>query len=335
MLVALGLALVQGWMQASFLERMDLLAGSGTWPLLRVTVTLAAGTFAWIGLAALADRYALVGGYSLLVGAGVVHEAIDATLDTQAKLASAQAPSFQPVIAALGLSVAAVAITWLLARKRARGELRAPASGIAPVSTWMLLFPYWLGSYGIGWFEGIERYGIAHEAAVSAALALLFAWLFNLPKNVARFAGEGIDVTRPLVRAALLSVAFVAALVLGASLLSRTGVHLGLVSVASAVAIVLDVRAAWGARRKHGDLVPVRPEHRVYAVDAALDALAHAGIPAHARGVHHRTLWQFFGPFLPIVFFVPRDCVEDATRILSRVLGDTPARRESPYRSEA
>jgi hypothetical protein len=221
---------------------------------------------------------------------------------------------------------------------RARGELRVPASGISPIlaSASLLMLPYTLRSYGIRGFEGLHHYDTAHEVAVAGALAVLFAWLFNLPKNVARFAGEGIDVTRPLVRGALFSVAFVVGLAaLGAFLVRATPVHLSVVAIASAVAILLDIHASWRAHRRHGDLVPIRPEHRVYAVDAALDALAHAGIPAHARGVHHRTLWQFFGPFLPIVFFVPKDCVEDATRILSRVLDDTPARRGSPYRSEA
>lgn len=69
----------------------------------------------------------------------------------------------------------------------------------------------------------------------------------------------------------------------------------------------LDVASEASAVRRRGELVPVWPEHRLYAVDAALTALGRQGIPAVARRVYQRALWQFFAPLIPIQIMVPPD----------------------------
>ncbi len=81
-------------------------------------------------------------------------------------------------------------------------------------------------------------------------------------------------------------------------------------------AVVLDVGKEWRFRRSHDDLVRVWPVHRVYAVQPAQQALHAAGIPAFARGLHHRTLLQFFGPYVPIALLVPAAKAAQAERIV-------------------
>jgi hypothetical protein len=89
-----------------------------------------------------------------------------------------------------------------------------------------------------------------------------------------------------------------------------------LVAVVVIVALVLDVIAEAKAVGRHGELVPVWPEHRLYAVDGALDTLDRNGIPAVARSAHLRALWHFFAPYIPIQILVPRSRAEDASRLL-------------------
>jgi hypothetical protein len=82
-------------------------------------------------------------------------------------------------------------------------------------------------------------------------------------------------------------------------------------------AVILDLVAEWRFRRRHGALVPVWPLHRLYAVDPALDLLHAAGIPAHPRSVHARTLLQFFAPYLPVDLLVPEADAARARALLS------------------
>jgi hypothetical protein len=111
-------------------------------------------------------------------------------------------------------------------------------------------------------------------------------------------------------------------------------------------AVLLDVIAEARALRRHGPLVAVWPEHRVRAVDEALSVLERAGIPALARSVHHRTLWHFFAPFIPIQLLVPAARGEEASRLLhehflapedrhGRGAAPAPAPAESARRSRA
>ena len=89
-----------------------------------------------------------------------------------------------------------------------------------------------------------------------------------------------------------------------------------LVPLVAVVAVVLDVVAEAAAIRRHGGLVAVWPEHRLYAVDGALAALERGGIPSLARSVHQRVLWHFFAPFIPIQIMVPRERAEEAGTLL-------------------
>lgn len=82
------------------------------------------------------------------------------------------------------------------------------------------------------------------------------------------------------------------------------------------VAVVLDVIAEATAVRRHGEMISVWPEHRIYAVEGARDALDRSGIPSLARSVHQRVLWQFIAPIIPIQIMVPKERAEEAGSLL-------------------
>jgi hypothetical protein len=109
-------------------------------------------------------------------------------------------------------------------------------------------------------------------------------------------------------------------------------VSISLVGVGTATALVLDLVAELRARRALPDLVPVWPEHRPYAVAAAREALAAAGIPVHVRAENVRRMLQFGGPFAPMDLLVRRADAERAAEILGAVLRyraeDQPVDRE-------
>lgn len=61
--------------------------------------------------------------------------------------------------------------------------------------------------------------------------------------------------------------------------------------------------------------------HAPHVVAPVLAALDKAGIRAHARGLHHRTLLQFFGPYVPIGIFVSPSDEDRARGVVQSVLG--------------
>ncbi len=91
-------------------------------------------------------------------------------------------------------------------------------------------------------------------------------------------------------------------------------------------AVVVDLAGEWRFRRLHSRLIGVWPVHRVYAVQPALKALTDASIPAFPRGLHHRTLLQFFGPYVPVTLLVPAAQATEAERIVrARLVPDATA----------
>ena len=87
-------------------------------------------------------------------------------------------------------------------------------------------------------------------------------------------------------------------------------------------AVVLDLAKEWRFRRAHPELARAWPVHRVYAIQPALQALQAAGIPAFPRGLHHRTLLQLFGPYVPVTLLVPEEKAEEAEHLVGARLAD-------------
>ena len=57
-----------------------------------------------------------------------------------------------------------------------------------------------------------------------------------------------------------------------------------------------------------------------------LKALSAAGIPAFPRGRRHRTLWNFFAPFVPVEILVPIEHAPRAEALLVPFAGSTSHR---------
>jgi hypothetical protein len=129
--------------------------------------------------------------------------------------------------------------------------------------------------------------------------------------------------------AVALSTAYIALLLASELALDRAAPWLAFAPVSAAVgtAIALDLVAEWRAHRRRDDLVAAWPIHRVQLVDLAVRALRSAGIEVHARGLHHRTMLFFFGPFIPVLLMVPRDEAERARDLLESTFStaDPPA----------
>ncbi|MCK9463004.1 MAG: hypothetical protein M0R80_25560 [Proteobacteria bacterium] len=308
-----------------------------------VTVaTLAAGTSLLALIAGAASRHGLGNGFSALIAGGLVVELFDSGRVAVSRCAIGDVgPIAILIFAACAASV--VYATVRAARRTAGSGFRAPASGALPAAeaAAVLALPATLAGFGIPGAERIARIlspdgipWLAVAALIGVGLAVLFSFVFHQPLRVAavraRRLGEGTDLEREtgLARgkllaaswrssayvAALLAAGFVAASVLGGA------AALDVLGIAIVTAVVLDARTEWAAWRAAGDWVPVWPEHRTYAADEALEALAAAGIDAVARAVHHRTLLQLFGPYVPIDILVRRGRADEARRILEAFL---------------
>jgi preprotein translocase subunit SecY len=319
------------------------------------TATLAAGTSLLALIALAVSRYGLGNGFSALIAGGAALELADAARGVVARCAVDDVGPLAVLIFAA--CVAAVSFATVRAARRGSAEagsarqaggFRDPASGALPVAeaAAVLTALAMLAGWGI---PGLDRVaailtpdktaGLAFAAGVGVGLAVLFSFLFHQPLRVAalsaRVRGPATTLSLETERArgllfgaawrssvyvaALLAAGFVAASAL------RGAVALDTVGIAIITAVVLDVRAEWSAWRRADSWVPVWPEHRVYAADAALEALSAAGIDALARAVHHRTLLQLFGPYVPIEILVPRGRADEARRILAAFLPAEPA----------
>jgi hypothetical protein len=199
---------------------------------------------------------------------------------------------------------------------------------------------------------------LAVQLALTGAAAFVLARLFFRPRLVAgelvRLLPEGETLDRAALeaharilgrRAAMRSALYACALGFGARLLERAGTglfsdggHAAQLPAALALgvllpAVLLDLRGEHRFLGEHGPLASVWPLHRLYAVDAALARLRAAGIPAHARHVHARSLWQLFAPWLPVELLVPAAHAPRAAALLAAAAPVAPD--ASPGRAAA
>lgn len=89
-----------------------------------------------------------------------------------------------------------------------------------------------------------------------------------------------------------------------------------LVGVAASVDLVAEIRA----RARLGELTTLVSEQRIDAADALAARLRAAGIDVHLRALHHRTMLQWLGPYVPVEVMVPV-AEEDAARAVLAGLG--------------
>jgi hypothetical protein len=353
----LKVALVLAALQAVFVVRslQELLYGS-PYAMPSIWVTLIAGTFGLIALAQLVRSRGLASGLALLTLIAAIPEArvLLFRLNGEGPLTP------YGLVTVIGpLLITALATAWMLTahrRLQARPEIveddpnqepttpyrapeprigppaptiRLPASGLVPllVIPASTLLAFYAGMAPDAATDATSWTSIAKLAAMLAlgtTLALLWTNPLHLSKLWARATSrrwEPIDerrtsaLRRPMLKRTLGYLLLLA-------LLAQTGEATlsSLILVALATALAFDIRAEWQARHANEDLVPIQELHQVAQADAALTALGQAEIPAHARGIHFRSLLHSFAPFAPIELMVPRAQAPEASGLVGRLL---------------
>ncbi len=393
-LVMVGLALFQSWGLARFMTSLGLVRHTSDESLVSLVLmlTMIGGTCLYVVGANVIDRWGLGNGFSVLFAFSLLGEI---GYDWYAVHLSNGTTKPGAVGAQLVLAAVIAGLTYRMLRGAKAGEARhwllLPACGVLPLSYALALPGYAtvLGSLGMQTPEFVQRiavYGtwesyVFHGVAV-VGLGVLFAALFNRPKNVTTVAKQlgvpleafgtallrGHRIGKPAVeddedgdvideladtedgpvesdnpyapprvnsllpaeqerfeigmsraRTASVACVLVMAAIAGYGYYSFN-VATDVVGIAVLVAVIMDLVAEWHMRSKH-DIVAVWELHRVYAVPLVLRALHHRGIVAHARGLRHRTLLQFFGPWVPVHIFVPKSQAEKAHGFLNECLG--------------
>jgi hypothetical protein len=356
MLLGGGLALVQGWTVARNVASMTyfghdilLLPPSVFEAIAALTLAASSVTLTWVALQV--DRRGLGSGFSVLIAAGLILEDAPVARQLIAEVLTGGIDTAHVLV--LLISVAAggwLIVAFLTGRRPFSTEVRDgmsipnPASGLAPLTAGatMVMLPFLLRSFGASgalaeWLDSFEgRSPLWLQLVLLVPWVILFGWAFNTPDRLlavharARGPGEARPTEASAVRlvqgAILRSAIFLLMLMVARDQLIGS-LHPGIARLIDVstfvvlVAIALDVADDWAAFGAHEALASVWPEHRPYAVPAALRALEAKGIEAWTRGRHHRALLQFFGPYVPVEILVPVEKREEALEVLRSVLG--------------
>ena len=297
-----------------------------------VTAMLVASALVTYGLARLIDVRGLGSGFAILVAASAA-VALGSWLWPMAWVLHEV-----PVLTLLALC----AVMWLFSRAFIRWpraaslgvSLPLPSSGLAPLGDASLLLALvgFLASFGVNigvipW-DRLPTPQMSRPLDLALVAAFTFAWAyaFNRPSRVAAVAAKCLGrepaAVLPTAKRAVLTGAALSALgLMGLCMLSRTlngrsEQGLDLVLLLTLVAVAADLRDEWRFRRATGEVSVAWPLHRMYAVSPVVEALAAAGIPAHARSARYRSLLQFFGPYVPVEVLVPAEHAERAEAML-------------------
>jgi hypothetical protein len=284
------------------------------------TATLLGGVFAVLALAGLVDRFGLGSGVSVLLAGALLTELATLAWTGAAHIADGAVQARDLTTLALELGALVAASAWLLRRyRRAAPEadgtppVRDPASGLVPpLYVGQVALMGGLKAAELGWVTlapGPLRSG-AILAVAGVAAVLGCTWLFQDRRAGRRALGVAAA------RAAVFVVALVALELYFAD--GKLSAKLHPLDFVILTAVALDLIGEWRARRVEPALVPIYVAPSVPVADRVLDALAAADVPVFARGIHHRALLQFFGPYVAITLLVPAARRDEAVAHLPR-----------------
>jgi hypothetical protein len=308
------IAVVQSYFIHQWLSswRIEMVESPGLGSKILLVSTLTAGSFLLLAAAWLNDRVGLGSGISLLLAWEAGASLVDWILGVPLRLESGMDEPIGLFILAIS-GVAAVASTVWLFRRR-DGGLRLPTSGVIPLpeAAWLLMLPLSLGklfNFAVPGFPLDHKTDLLLTFVITALLGTLYARLFTR--------GADEEARRVALRRSLAWLMGLVALEAVPSQL-HLGTKIDPLVLVVLTAVVLDLTEEWRARRREPTLVVVWPIHQTARVEPALAKLAAAGIRAHARGLHHRALLQFFGPYLPIDLMVPEERADEARALLDQ-----------------
>jgi len=279
------------------------LVAPGWGPLLLDAAALCGGSLALLAGARAVSRWGAGHGLSVVVVLGALPGWLERAWATDR--------GNDPEAVARTLILATVGAVFLVGRS-VRGE-RVPVAGLVP-----LLLPGWatqlvglativvpLGT--LSWMFATPSWLIL--VVVLGAMVLL-DWLAHRDRGLhaLRQRGPGLALS-----AALLVLVMEAdrSLDWEVSLVAAGG---GIAFFVLAVTVALDVLREAGLHAR-AELVPILAFSDIAVVDRVGARLAEADIAFVMRGVGHRTLLRFFGPWVPVRLMVPVDQAADALRI--------------------
>lgn len=353
LLLALAFATLQAYFLASWLEgaeltyRMPVLTGEGPGWMVTVMATLVAGMFLQVAIAFLVSRFGLGNGFSVLIAWSSLLALAANGVHIVLRI---QQGDLGPVIL-VGWAAAAVVLAWAARRvvtPRPRlgseapdpleGVVLLPTSGLVPISdgATLLQLPQLAVNLGlvalapiaVRLVPGSMAYLVTF-ALVAAGLCWLLSRLFYRPSAVTPLLP--VEGAAQLLRERLSALTWrtaglLAALLVADHLLLRQRIDLDYISVLVLTFVGMDLFAEARARRATPELFKVWELHRVYAVAPVLAALEQAGVTAQLRGLHHRTLLYFFGPYVPIEVLVPAGQEARAAETIEQLLAPAPPR---------
>jgi len=306
LVLAIGLALLQGYFIAQYLEGMssrgaELVMSTGTSFRALVAISLAAGVAIHMYVAGVISRHGLCNGWLAILAGQLV-----AVVLVQAEAPPAGQPDPRLGFLTIGLVAGAAAV--LATRVRSTDGRRLPWAGVVPAKAVAAVFAAHQ-LVAMIWPE-LGRWVAEHrppspliDLFVAIPLTGLIVWTGRRTLPAA-----GMAVTTAVVVAILVLPLAVdeglrpAAPTIDAMMLALIGVE---------VAIGIRARAALA------DPVAALVVHDVERADAAADALRDAGIPHALTGVRARALLRFFGALVPVTVVVARADVERASAALA------------------
>jgi len=354
LILGAALTIFQAWSTATFLRSLQLNTTPGAVFSASVIFTLCAATALLFVVARVLDATALVNGISLLLAGDALYPLVSSGIHLLLLTSHGELAGLDVIVCALlHFLVIGIVVTVLSANRRhslARADrvtLTLPSSGWVPpvvAAASLLAIPATLSSLRVPVGFTLPPDGWVYRVSYGLLIILLvfaMAFAFNAPRRVAavyRNAWRHEIRRESLARLVTQSALSSAALVVGCLLLvwlatSRfTGklasgalaLESSALNVVIVTAVVMDIIDEWKARAR-GALVPIWPLHRVYAVHPVTQALLQAGIQVHLRGQHHRTMFQFFGPYLPMQVMVSPTDASAARQIMKRMcIAPTP-----------
>ncbi len=328
----------------------DMVPDSNVWFFITGMATHVAAVLLLVGIAHAITRYGIGNGFSVLIGWSLLTAFVPGMVGLfHAVMVGVVASS--DVLLLLGGAVAVVyATVWLSGRTISSREdglpagfgVHLPTCGLVPIGTAasLLFLPVQLFSvsHNFGWrlpLDGIvdalvpgSALYLACNILLIGAVGYVLSRLFYRPTVISRFLNEchhadpDFSATQtPEIRDLVFkgttrSLLFLGGLAIFSHLLTNTGVSIGVIVIIPLIMIVLDLRQDWRALREFPTLTKIWELHRMYAVDTAQGILTRVGIPCHVRGVYHRSLLYFFGPYIPIDILVPPKNAAEGTRCL-------------------
>lgn len=301
--------------------------------LVLVGAAMVIGSLVPLAIAALVTRRGLGNGFSIVLAVGLLDQQfgqVNSWFTQHGRVPSSLSGALLPE---LGVVAAMAWVqTWAVRPAESHRRVALPACGTAPLSLAFSCVAL-IGNLAqlgvnVGGLPGIFEPGSITSFAAMGSIVVLsglaLTWAFNRPQRLAlywsRAGHEKIDAQGALLAAMLRSTLLLLGLLAVIVFVSADRQPLDLLTAITVGAVIADGVTEWRARAS-GLHCLADSLHAPHVVAPVLAALEEAGIRAHARGLHHRTLLQFFGPYVPISIFVSAQDEDRARSVVQSVLG--------------